>query len=73
MEWLKNGHKVTLKHIETLQGDEIVSNLTIANVTQQDNGNYSCRCYYNRSIVTTTGNISSNTDTVQVHVGGTAA
>ena len=73
VEWLKNGHKVTLEHIEIQHGNDILSNLTIVNVTQEDNANYSCWCYYNRSIVTTAGNISSNTKTVQVHVGGTAA
>ena len=71
VEWLKNGHKVTLKHNETQEGNEILSNLTIVNVTQGDNGNYSCRADYNRSIVTATKNISSNIVTVQVHIGGT--
>ena len=71
VEWLKNGYKVTIKHNETQQGNEILSNLTIVNVTKDDNGNYSCRAYYNRSIVTTTKNISSNTVTVPVHIGGT--
>ena len=64
VEWLKNGHKVTLKHTETQQGNEIVSNLMIVNVTQEEDGNYGCRCYYNRSVFTTAENISSNTDTV---------
>ena len=73
VEWLKNGHKVTLEHIEIQHGNDTLSNLTIVNVAQEDNANYSCRCYYNMSIVTTAENISSNTKTVQVHVGGKAA
>ena len=72
VEWQKNGHNVTLKHIEVEQGNEILSNVTIVNVTQEDDGNYSCRCYYNRSIVTTRETIISNTDTVTVHVKGKA-
>ena len=63
-EW----YKVTLQHIEIQQENEILSNLMIVNVTQEDNGNYSCRCYYNRSTVTTKETIISNTDTVTVHV-----
>ena len=70
VEWLKNGHSVTLQHIEVEQGSEILSHLMIFNVTQEDNGNYSRRCYYNRSIVTTRKTIISNTHTVIVDVKG---
>ena len=72
VEWRKNGNNTTLKHIVVEQENEILSNITIVNATQEDNGNYSCRCYYNRSIITSRETISSNTDTILLLVKGKA-
>ena len=36
VEWLKSDSIVALKHNETAQGNEIVSSLTIINVTHKD-------------------------------------
>ena len=70
VEWLKDDSIVTLKHNETAQGNEIVSNLTIVNITHKDEAKYTCGCYYNRSIVTTKNNVTCNTVSTLVHVKG---
>ena len=70
VEWLKNDSIVTLKHYETAQGNEIVSNLTIINITHKDEAKYTCGCFFNRSIVTTKNNVTCNTVSIEVRVKG---
>ena len=70
VEWLKNDSIVTLKHYETAQGNEIVSNLTIINITHKDEAKYTCGCFYNRSIVTTENSVTCNAVSTQVQVKG---
>ena len=69
IQWFMNGsliHKLK-GHGE---GSEILSNLTLTNVTQKDGGVYTCSCFYNRSIVTAGRNITCNSLSVQLDVKG---
>ena len=60
VQWLKNDALITaLNHNETVQGDELLSNLTIINITSEDQAKYTCNCFYNRSIVTSAATITS--------------
>ena len=69
IQWFMNGSLIhELKgHGE---GGEILSNLTLTNVTQKDGGVYTCSCFYNRSIVTAGRNITCNSLSVQLDVKG---
>ena len=69
VKWFMNGSPIhELKgHGE---GGEILSNLTLTNVTQKDGGVYRCSCFYNRSIVTAGRNITCNSLSVLIDVKG---
>ena len=68
VQWFMNGSLIH-KSKDYGEGDEILSNLTLTNVTQKDGGIYTCSCFYNRSIVTTGRNITCSPLSVLVHVG----
>ena len=68
VQWLKNGSPIsTINHYKTEQGDEFASNLTITDFIQDGQANFSCYCFYNRSIVISQRPIVSNTMFALVH------
>ena len=48
--------------------DLIVSNLNIATITSEDEGTYTCYCYYNRTMVTSSKTVVSNKMSTTVHL-----
>ena len=48
--------------------DFIVSNLNINTITSEDEGTYTCYCYYNRTMVTTSKYVVSNEISTTVHL-----
>ena len=69
VQWLRNGLLIsTFEHCEAEIGDELMSALTIINVTKKDEGNYTCFGFYNSSIVTTKKIITSNSKSLLLSV-----
>ncbi|XP_065886340.1 titin-like isoform X2 [Dysidea avara] len=48
--------------------DLIVSNLNINTITSEDEGTYTCYCYYNRTMVTSSKNVISNKVSTTLHL-----
>ncbi|XP_065884414.1 hemicentin-1-like isoform X2 [Dysidea avara] len=48
--------------------DLIVSNLNINTITSEDEGTYTCYCYYNRTMVTSSKTVVSNKMSTTVHL-----
>jgi len=73
--WLKNDFEVTQSSHTTITTitDSTTKNLlttilTISSVTSEDNGKYTCYCYYNRSMVTSAKYVTSNQKSASLHV-----
>ena len=69
--WLKDQSKLSGYDNETrpVEGvDNVIKSiLHIKNFTHEDQGNYTCYCYYNRSIVTSDKLVTSDQATINVH------
>ena len=51
------------------EDDLIVSNLNINTITSEDEGTYTCYCYYNRTMVTSNKYVVSNEVFTTLHFG----
>lgn len=73
--WLKNDFEVTQSSKNTITTivdpttrNLLTTTLTISSVTDEDNGKYTCYCYYNRSMVTSAQYVTSNQKSANLHV-----
>ncbi|XP_065885439.1 hemicentin-1-like isoform X2 [Dysidea avara] len=73
--WLKDDFEVTQTphYTITTTADPttkylLTTTLTISSVTSEDNGKYTCYCYYNRSMVTSSHYVTSNQKSASLHV-----
>ena len=73
--WLKDNFQVkNTQHYNIITTtnpgveDLIVSNLIINSITSEDEGNYVCYCYYNRTVVSSSKPVVSNEVSTTVHV-----
>jgi len=73
--WLKNDFQVTESSHFTISTTteptskfQITTTLTISSVTTEDDGKYTCYCYYNRSMVTSSQYVTSNQKSASLHV-----
>ena len=68
--WLKDNSNISGYDIETrlIQGknNELISTLHIRNFTHKDQGEYTCYCYYNHSLVTSHKVVTSDEATMLV-------
>ena len=73
--WLKNDFEVTQSSHSTITTvadpttkNLLLTTLTIFSVTSEDNGKYSCYCYYNRSMVSSAQYVTSTQKSANLHV-----
>ena len=73
--WLKDDFQVTdpshytiITTADPTSKDHITTTLTISSVTNEDDGKYTCYCYYNRSMVTSSQYVTSNQLSAKLHV-----
>ena len=67
--WLKDHTVISGYNNETrpVEDNGILSILNFESFTHEDQGKYTCYCYYNQSIVTSTKPVTSDQATVNVH------
>ena len=69
--WLKDSAELINYDNDTKpvpgRDNEVISILHIENFSLEDQGNYTCYCYYNKTLVTSDKTISSKHATFYVH------
>ena len=70
--WLKDHSELTgydndTRHVQG-EDDKLISVLKIKRVSNEDQGTYTCYCYYNRSVVTSEKPIRSNQAAMYLNV-----